>query len=72
MQIRGKKKRKWLQSENKKRFGKLKMAKTKKTKNMWAIISIVLGIIVIAAPEVISLAIGLYLIITGILNLTGK
>jgi len=48
------------------------MVKEKNTKKIWAIISIILGIIVIAAPQIISLAIGLYLIITGIISLTNK
>lgn len=48
------------------------MAKKGDTKKAWAIISIILGVLVIAAPQIIALAIGLYLIITGILSLADK
>lgn len=37
-----------------------------------AILSIILGIIVIAAPQIIAWAIGLYFIITGIMHLAEK
>lgn len=48
------------------------MAKEKITKQTWAIISIVLGGIVIVAPQILSIAVGIYLIVTGILNLVDK
>jgi len=48
------------------------MTKKTNTKNLWAIISIILGIIIIAAPEILAWAIGLYLIITAIISLTEK
>jgi uncharacterized membrane protein HdeD (DUF308 family) len=48
------------------------MAKAKNMKKPWAIISIILGVIVLAAPQIIAWAIGLYLIITGILSLADK
>jgi uncharacterized membrane protein HdeD (DUF308 family) len=44
----------------------------KSTKSVMAIVSIILGIVVIAAPQILAWAIGLYLIITGILSLAGK
>jgi len=48
------------------------MAKTISAKAVWALISIVLGGIVIAFPQIISLAIGIYLILTGIISLVEK
>ena len=44
----------------------------KNTKNVLAMVSIILGIIVIAAPQILAWAIGLYLIVTGIISLAGK
>ncbi|MBI2869690.1 MAG: DUF3096 domain-containing protein [Chloroflexi bacterium] len=38
---------------------------------LWAIISIIVGIIVIVWPHIIAYVIGLYLIIVGILSLIG-
>ena len=43
----------------------------KKT-NLMAILAIIVGIIVLAAPQVLAWAVGLYLIITGILDLINK
>jgi hypothetical protein len=48
------------------------MAKKTDTKNLWAIISIILGIIIIAVPKILAWAIGLYLIITAIISLSEK
>jgi len=48
------------------------MAKKKITKKTGAIISIVLGGILLVAPQVISLIIGAYLIVAGIITLAYK
>ncbi|MBM3247156.1 DUF3096 domain-containing protein [Candidatus Pacearchaeota archaeon] len=49
------------------------MTKNRTDKNkLWAIISIILGIIIIAVPQILAWAIGLYLIITAIISLSEK
>ncbi len=45
------------------------MAKNKDSKYLMPILSIILGIVVIAWPAIIAYALGIYLIIMGILKL---
>jgi len=42
------------------------------SKTLWAIISIILGIIIIAVPQILAWAIGIYLIVTAIISLAEK
>jgi len=53
-------------------MAKKKITKKKISNETWAVISIVLGGIVIAFPQIISIAIGIYLIVTGIIGLVNK
>jgi uncharacterized membrane protein HdeD (DUF308 family) len=43
-----------------------------KTIDITAIVSIIVGIIILAAPQILAWAVGLYLIVIGILSLIGK
>ena len=43
-----------------------------KQMNLSAILSIIAGIVVIVSPAILAWVVGLYLIITGILQITGK
>jgi len=50
--------------------GGKKMAK--KTKDITAIVSIVAGIIIVAIPQILAWVIGLFLVISGVLNLIDR
>jgi len=44
----------------------------KKTKDITAIVSIVAGIIIVAIPQILAWVIGLFLVISGVLNLIDR
>jgi uncharacterized membrane protein HdeD (DUF308 family) len=49
-----------------------KAQKIKDKDKLIPILSIIIGIIVIAWPQIIGIAVGIYLLVTGILKLLGK
>ena len=55
----------------KRRGGKININMAKNTK-LIPILSIIVGILVVAVPAILAWAVGLYLVITGILDLTNK
>ncbi|MEK6825787.1 MAG: DUF3096 domain-containing protein [Nanoarchaeota archaeon] len=48
------------------------MAKKTNTSDLISILSIIVGFIILIWPNILGIAVGLFLLITGILNLTKK